>query len=138
MKNIFLLIFLLISLNSLAQKWNEVAVDKSGMKYSIKSSYLSKGGDYGSEEGLVKIWTKKSPVKLHMKNGKYYKNAYFIELIEFDCKNSKTKLFARIAYSLNGNVIFSDNFDSFDNDWENIVPDTVGETILNKVCELFN
>jgi hypothetical protein len=138
MKNIFSTIFLLVSLSIFAQKWQEVTEDKFGNKYYIKSSYVSKGGEYGTEKNIIKIWTKQTVTQIHLKNGKVYKNAYIVQLTEFDCKKSSTKLYSRIVYSAKGNIIMSDNYNSFENDWYVVVPDTVGEIILNKICELYN
>lgn len=138
MKNIFLITFLIFSLNSFAQKWEEVTKDKFGNKYFIKSSYVSKGGEYSTDENIIKIWTKQTVTYIKLLNGKVYKKAYMVQLTEFDCKNSSTKLRSRIVYSAEGNVIMTDNYSSFENDWEVVVPDTVGEIILNKVCELYN
>ena len=138
MKSIYLTIFLIFSLNTFAQKWEEVAKDKFGNKYFIKSSYVSKRGEYGTDENIIKIWTKQTVTQIKLKNGKVYKKAYMVQLTEFDCKNSSTKLYSRTVYSAEGNVIMSDSYSSFENDWEVVVPDTVGEIILNKVCELFS
>ena len=138
---IFTTILLIISLNTLAQKWEEVTKDKFGNKYYIKTSYVSKGGQFGSDENIIKIWTKKTVNEIEDKRQnkrKIYKNAYVIELIEFDCRNSSTKLHSRTAYSAQGNLIIADNIDPFDTDWNVIIPDSVGETIINRVCELYN
>ena len=142
MKNISLIITLFLSFGAFSQNWIDVTKDKFGNKYLIKSTYFSKGNDndFTSTPTSIKIWTKKIVLKIEDKTskgkGKIYYNPYIIELSEFDCENSKSRVLSRIAYTSKGGVIMSEDLQY--SDWNFIIPESVGETILNKVCELYN
>lgn len=143
MKNTFLTItFLLLSLNAFSQNWIEATKDKFGNKFYIKSSIVSKGGDFGNDESVIKIWTKQTVKKISdqrsKSKGKVYLNAYMIELMEFDCNNSKSRILSRTVYSSTGTVIGENTIDSNFSEWDYIIPDSIGETLLGKVCELYN
>ncbi len=135
------LTFLLLSFNAFSQNWTEVTKDKFDNKYYIKNSIVSRGGDFGNDDSIIKIWTKqtsKSFTDSRSKQKKVYYNIYIIQLFEFDCKNSKSKLLSRTFYSSKGGVIFGNDIEPFDTDWEMVIPESVGESLLNKVCELYN
>ena len=141
MKNTFLTItFLLLSLNSFSQNWIEVTKDKFGNKFYIKSSIVSKGGDLGIEDSVIKIWLKKTEKKITDQRSKskrkVYYNAYMLKLMEFDCKNTKSRTLSITGYSSSGVVLGTESIDYAE--WEYIVPDSVGEILLEKVCELYN
>lgn len=143
MKNtIFTITLLFLSFNGFSQKWIEVTKDKFGNKYYIKSSIVSKGGDFGNEESVIKIWTKETNEQLTdnrtKSKPKVYKNVYVIELTEFDCNSSKMRTLSRTAYSATGSVIVGNTINADFADWDYIIPDSVGETLLGKVCELYN
>ena len=137
-KILLIFTFLLLSLNSFSQKWLEVTKDKSGNKYYIKSSYVSKDGN------IIKIWTKQILVKIKDgtgkpgTKGKVYYNPYVIELIEYDCKNLYSKLYSRTVYTSDGSVIADSKINAEYADLEYIVPDSTEEKILTKVCETYN
>ncbi|WP_124019516.1 surface-adhesin E family protein [Flavobacterium laiguense] len=61
-----------------------------------------------------------------------------IELMEFDCNSSKSRTLSRTVYSSTGSVIVENTINANFSDWDYIIPDSVGETLLGKVCELYN
>ena len=135
------LAFFLVSLSIFSQNWIEVGKDKFGNEYYIKSSIVSKGGDFGNKDSIIKIWTKqtsKSFTDNRNKKKKVYYNIYLIQLFEFDCSNSSAKLLSRTFYTSKGGVIMGNDIEPYSTNWEVVVPDSMGEAILNKVCELYN
>lgn len=141
MKNILLFLLLATNVNLFSQNWTEVTKDKFGNKFFIKSKIVSKGDDFGYNQDIIKIWTKQIIKKVtdqrSKSKGKVYLNAYMLQLMEYDCKNMKLRVISSTAYSANGAVFGSEDFGSFA-DWEDVIPDSVGETMIEKVCELYN
>lgn len=86
-----------------------------------------------------KVWTK----SIYTKNGtaetvkvlgKKYKNVFSSLSNKYiDCANRKISLISTVYYSINGSVV--DSFD-YENDMEsiNVPPDSMGDTLLNIVC----
>jgi hypothetical protein len=140
-KLIFFGIFL-ISITSYSQKWIESTQDKFGNKYYIQSDLVSRTSEFGKDDATLKIWTKHTVKKITVKRSKtknqVYLNAYIIELMEYDCGNSKSRVLSRTVYSAKGGVIANNDIDPNFSDWEYIIPDSVGETMIKDVCDIFN
>lgn len=101
-------------------------------KFFLNSLYVSKDGS------VIKVWTKiESKKESIYKNGKAlnYINVTSLYLNEFDCSDRMSKINSVIYYDSKGTVIKSSDEET---NWANIIPDTIGESILRKVCELFN
>ncbi len=101
-------------------------------KFFLNSLYVSKDGS------VIKVWTKiESKKESIYKNGKTlnYVNVKSLYLNEFDCSDRMSKINSVIYYDSKGTVITSSDEKT---NWKNIIPDTIGESILKKVCELFN
>lgn len=78
--------FLLFSFNVFSQDWIKVTEDTFGNKYHIKSSIVSKGGEYGYEKSIIRIWTKETYKKMTdntTSKEKVYHNPYIIILMEY-------------------------------------------------------
>lgn len=134
------LAFILFGKVSLCQDWYYVGVDKDGDKWYVKSSYVKKEDDYGSGEN-IKIWTKKELKKTTIKRkGKSltYTNAKELQLILANCSDKRIKVITTTVYNSQGNVIVNYTYEDYEQEWIDIVPDSVGESVLNKICELFN
>ena len=67
-----------------------------------------------------------------------YKNVTVKELIQFDCKGRQTKSYQMVFYTSKGNVIVSEQYEQYETKWENTIPESMGEILLNKICELYN
>ncbi len=50
----------------------------------------------------------------------------------FDCKRLKTSIVSIVSYNSQGGMLSSDEL-PYD-EWHNVVPDSVGEQILSKIC----
>lgn len=138
MKLNYSLFFFLITFFGYSQNWIYVGKDKLKNEFYIKSTYVSK---QGINDEIIKIWTKKIYTTFtDNSEGKNttYQNAYFIELVLFDCSNNKYKLISTTAYSSDGIMIYDRMHSENTQDWEYAVPDSVGESVLKKVCNTFN
>ncbi len=132
---IILISVLFIGQKSVCQDWVYAGSDAEGTKYYAKSSYVSK--DYGK----IKIWTKRESKKTTVKkNGKTltYLNAKELQLIVVDCSEKKIKSITTIVYNAQGKVVDSYTLSDYEQEWIDIVPDSLGEAMLEKICELFN
>lgn len=113
-------------------EWINVLTTQSGDRWFIKSEYVSKDG------AAIKIWIKvEKKSKTIIKNGKSlnYTNVKSLILAEFDYNSKQFKFCSAINYDSNGKVLQSSDDES---DWENIIPESVIETVYNKVYEQFN
>jgi tetratricopeptide (TPR) repeat protein len=120
------------------KEWTYVGVANDGDRFYVKSSYLTK------EEGIVKIWVKSiSKSASFYKYGKKfsYNNVKKMLLYEIDCTELKIRASSSVWYNTSGNVIYNNDtgFDEYDEgSWKHVVPESIGEAIYKKVCELFN
>jgi hypothetical protein len=136
---ILLISVLFIGHKSIAQDWTYVGSDTEGSKWYVKSSYVSKDGY--SNSGSIKIWTKKELKKTTVrKNGKTltYTNAKELQLIFADCTDKRIKFVTTTVYNSQGKVVDSWTLEDYEQEWNDVVPDSMGEALLDKICELFN
>ncbi|MFC7772551.1 surface-adhesin E family protein [Flavobacterium sp. GCM10027622] len=136
---LFILVFPLV--DCLSQDWIEVTQTSSGNQIFIADKYIKKGGTFGNDEGVYRIWTKTVLKKYEQKKygkTKIYQNAVLKSLNDYDCINQKTRLIMSILYDSNGNVIQSSDTDEYGMDWNFVIPETVGEAIFRLACKLSN
>lgn len=135
MKLIILISILFIGQKSVCQDWVSVGTDTEGTKYYTKSTYVSKDGEN------IKIWTKQELKKTTIKkNGKTltYLNAKELQLLVIDCTEKRIKIISKIVYNSQGNVVDNWTLKDYEQEWVDVVPDSMGEAMLQKICELFN
>jgi hypothetical protein len=135
----FLILFSLLFLGqkSVAQDWILVGSDSDGDKWYIKSSYVSKD-NYG---GGIKLWVKKEVKKTTIKKKGQsftYINAKELQLLVADCSERKLKFVASTLYNSQGKVVNNWTLEDFNQEWLDVVPDSIGEIMLEKICELMN
>lgn len=111
-------------------EWIYIGSNSSHVKYYIRSNYVSK------KNNEIKIWIK-SDLKSVTVNKKIYTNVEDLELYVFDCYNKKYKSLSLVEYSSIGEVIYQGDF-SDTSTFEDVVPDSVIENILKRVCEYYN
>lgn len=122
-----------------SQDWVKVMVTTKGDTIYVNQKLVKKGGTFGSEEEVVRVWTKRVFKKFEIKaSQKVYPNAIVKKLEEFDCINKKSREITSILYDGDGDVIYNGENLEYAENWNFVVPDTVGEATLTFVCLLFN
>jgi len=141
MKSFLLILSILLAGQiSYSQDWVSVGSDLDGNKWYVKSTYVKKEG-FGDSGGEIRIWTKKELKKKTIKkNGKalVYLNVKELQLIVADCTDKKIKFVTTTVYNSQGKLIDTFTLEEYEQDWHDVVPDSMGEALLDKVCELFN
>lgn len=67
-----------------------------------------------------------------------YTNAKELQLVIADCNDKKIKIITTTVYNAQGTVIDNYTYEEYEQEWIDIVPDSMGESMLDKICELFN
>ena len=139
MKYTILISFILffISTNKIHSQENWIEIGKSSTSdetFYINSTYVS------NDNNVVKVWIKTTTIKTIKNKSKGTKKIKTDKkfLYEFDCQNNKLRILYGVFYNSSGNVIDTYNPDEFSIDWEIAIPDSLGEYLLNKSCELYN
>lgn len=132
MKSLLLLIFCSISLIGYSQIDNDwiLASQTSNQKSKmyVKSEIVKKEGNE------IKIWTKEVSNVL-IENNKKYNNGYVLRLVLVNCTENQFKFINHISYDSKNNMISNDSFE--DAKWNDVAPESIGEEIVSKVCELY-
>jgi hypothetical protein len=127
-------IALFISNKSFSQEWIFLTMQKETDSIFMKSNYVSKVDDEGRRD-VIKIWIK--TYQKHLSFGKKsYENGEVRTLWYIDCEAKQYKMTNYVLYDHSRSLInsHSDDFAKY----EDVVPDTIGESIINKVCSTFN
>lgn len=137
MKQIIILLFIVIAPNFLIAQddtWIEVAKSKDNQPVFMKNA-VANIDDYG-----IQVWIKQPVLSFKTIKGVVYKNTIMKTLYSFNCSQNKIQTRTTIMYSSKGTVIASYKRPEYENslDYEDIIPETLGEQLLNKACELFN
>jgi hypothetical protein len=133
MKNILILILITFSIQAKSQDWIYVGYGKNGSKYYIRNSSIK-------EYNNSRVWVKTIANKMqYVKNGKTYDliNGTSLDLYEFDCSLRQMKLLSYAYYNSKGTLVSSKSLNYYLSDSQDVLPDSIGEMLLNKVCELF-
>ena len=129
-----------LSLNKIYSQENWIEIGKSNISdetFYINSTYIS------NENSIVKVWIKTITVKEITNSKSKSKSKKKIQtekkfLYDFDCANKKLRILYGIFYNASGNVTEKFNPDENEISWEISIPDSLGEYLLNKSCELYN
>lgn len=91
-----------------------------------------------SDNGIIKIWSKEYS-QIKEVNNNYYENEISMTLFLFNCRTQEMKILTVVEYDQNGNKLYDSEIGNDpNNNWQNIIPETVGDKLINKACELFN
>jgi hypothetical protein len=94
-----------------------------------------------SSKDTVEVWTKSEYTKrgvadLVKKFGKHYENfSYSLELWEVDCAEKKDRLLSTTAYSVEGNILYTDQAGSRLPPWEIIPRESAEESLYKALCK---
>lgn len=131
-----LTIFSLLTLISsvvYGQDWQYAGSSDSGDKYFLKNSSVT-------IEGNKKVWSKRIGKTItYTKGGKKYTivNGHMLALHEYNCEQRQSKLLSAAFYNSKGTLVYSLTIQEYLTEWTDVVPDSIGEMLLEKVCELF-
>jgi hypothetical protein len=133
-KSLIVLVFCFVSVRALSQEWIPIGETISHAKFFIRSTYVSKGKDILHQIKFIRIWIRTEYEQKEIK-GQNYINPYSLNLYDVDRANQKLRMVSATVYDGEGKVLTSDDFGEFK--FTNPIPDTMEETIVNKVCEMF-
>jgi hypothetical protein len=94
-----------------------------------------------SSQDIVKVWMKSEytgggVTEMVKKFGKHYENlSYSLELWEINCAGKKHRLLSITAYSVEGNILYTDQAGSRLPPWEIISRESVGESLYKALCK---
>ena len=76
---------------------------------------------------------------IYYKNGKNHTllNGYAVALFEYNCDTKQSNLLSKTYYNSKGTPVNNYKVAYYDEVWTDVIPDSVGEELLNKACELF-
>ncbi len=139
MKQIFTLILLISSFLVNAQtNFKEVYIGETSESKLYLNVESIKESFFGDENGkYIEFWVKEKYKNSHKINGKIYKNPFIQSKYLVDCSHSKYKILSEVSYTLNGKVINSRRFNEYES-FDDVVPDSVGDLILDSACKFHN
>ncbi len=124
-------IIFLLPLFCSGQTWKFVTKSNSGTNWYFRESA-------SANPNYKKAWTKNIPPKLIFTNRKgklvTAKNGFCVDLQLYDCVALKTKTQSIAYYDAKGNVLEIVTFNDFESEWKDVLPDSIGEMVFNKIC----
>ena len=137
----FLIILLLATcVNGFSDDWVEYGRSKSGNVYSYNKVNIKH-----SIKGMVQVWCKydfsdegreEYIQKLRdreMSTKRYEKLSHTLNLLEIDCRKGMYRIVSITYHDTDGHV--TDSYSSDEQDWSNIPPKTIEDTLRKKVCK---
>lgn len=125
-----ILVLLLIPLASYSQKWNFIGTSNKTDYYIRKKTSQSEDNKYWIKEVAPKLdYQTKSGKKAILLNG------YRLYLYDFDCTDRRLQLIQIATYNSAGKNVYSYEKEDWEEDWSDVIPDTIGELFLNTVCD---
>lgn len=137
MKYTLIIAFLLISKLSFSQDWVYVTSDMEGNKIYCKSEYISNSIYFKTYKIWFKVYYKETEYTKYNTTIKTF-NGYKLKLYNISCSNKQMKLISVVTYSKNGELLNSNTIEEYYQKWNDVVPESIGEAQVEKVCELFN
>jgi hypothetical protein len=95
----------------------------------------------GSSQDIMEVWTKlvyteRGVTEMVIEYGKHYKNlSYSLELWEINCAEKKHRLLSNTAYSVEGNILYTDQAGSRLPPWKIIPRKSVEENLYKTLCK---
>jgi len=127
---IFIALFFFIKIDTFSQSWSFIGRNTKNEVYYIRK--------YSTVSSSTKIWIKfVSKSVSYTKRGKtLYINGYSISLYDTDCLGRRLNIRGITTYSASGNLVNSWSKEEYEDDWNEVIPDSVGEMFLEKACEI--
>lgn len=115
----------------LGSDWILVTKSKQGDPYFIKSDCIKT-----EFANIINVWIKEFN-KTFTYNGRIYRYAMCKTLMSFNCVDRQIQTQSTVAYDYKGNLIMSQEYENYENKYENVVPESIGEDLLKKVIERY-
>jgi hypothetical protein len=126
---------LIFNAKSFSQKeWILVGVQKSGDSTFMRSHIVSQANDEGRQD-VIKIWMRTTHKSLEL-GKKTYKNVVLNSLMYVDCDAKQMKTGNVTLYSRSGDPLYSG--EDIAASYTDVIPDSMGEKIVETVCSTFN
>jgi hypothetical protein len=94
-----------------------------------------------SSQDIVEVWTKleyteRGVIEMLIEFGKHYENlSYSLELREINCTEKRQRLLSITAYSVEGNILYTDQVGSRLPPWKIIPRESVEESLYKVLCK---
>jgi hypothetical protein len=130
------IVLLLITVFAYSQTSDWILIGKSnGYPFYIKSNYVSKETDETGRE-IIRIWVKAIPTS-YVYHHVSYKSARILSLWNIDCSKKQYKVGQTAFYTSSNKLIASIDADILA-EFKDVIPDSMAESTVEKVCSLFN
>jgi hypothetical protein len=96
---------------------------------------------FRSSQDIVEVWTRseyteRGVIDTIIKFGKHYGNlSYSLELWEINCAEKKDRLLSNTLYSVEGNILYTDQAGSRPPPWKIISRESIEESLYKAVCK---
>ncbi len=139
MKQIFTIIILISSFFVNAQtNFKEVYIGETSESKLYLNVESIKESFFGDENGkYIEFWVKEKYKAGHKLNGKIYKTPFIQTKYLVDCHHSKYKTLTEASYTSTGKLIKSMKFSEYES-FDDVVPDSVGDLIIESACKFHN
>lgn len=114
-------------------RWVFLSFDSSGSAYFYDSKSLF------TSDNIVKVWAKiiYSEREKQQDFGRKYENLdYTLNLLKIDCTKKNFQVLSTIHYASDGSIIDSYDLPEILAEWGPIAPDSIGEVLFKKVCQV--
>lgn len=129
MKPLIIALFILPFVSN-SQDWSFIGTSNKSDYYIRKKTSQSDDNKYWIKEVAPKLdYKTKSGKKVVVLNG------YRLTLYDFDCTDSRLQLIQIATYNSAGKNVYSYEKEDWEEDWSDVIPDTLGELFLNTVCD---
>jgi hypothetical protein len=126
-------IVLLFCMEGWGADWKLIGQDVKGSVLEIDLASISRQPNNMVKVLLKRTRSKESVADWVNKFGEKYKDfSYSIDLEEYDCTEKKRRILGLTQYSLDGEIIFSDNSPG---EWGFIIRDSMADAICEEVCK---
>ena len=113
--------------------WKFIGQDVKGSVLEIDVASISRQPNNMVRVLVKHTRSKESVTDWVRKFGEQYKDfSHSVDLEEYNCTEKKRRILSLTQYSLDGEVIFSDNSPG---EWSLIIPDSTADAILEEVCK---
>lgn len=121
---------LILPFFSFSQEWSFIGTSNKSNYYIRKKTSQSEDNKYWIKEVAPKLdYKTKSGKKVVVLNG------YRLTLYDFDCSDRRLQLIQNVLYNSLGKNVFSYEKEDWEDDWSDVIPDTLGEFFLNTICD---